>query len=116
MKSYGLTIVNIHNDDCRHMNEIIEEKLNQSDLFDLSKGRVIRFHILRHYHQSQDSISYENDDLLSENDHILISIHHAMFDGASTSIFLRDLSLGYQSDDSLSMDENDIELYRLFCS
>ncbi|CAF4144517.1 unnamed protein product, partial [Adineta steineri] len=106
MKSNGLTFVNINNDDRRHMNEIIAEILNQPDLFDLSKGRVIRFHILRHYDQSQDSISYENDDLLSENDHILISIHHAMFDGASTPVFLRDLSLAYQSHDSLSWDEN----------
>ncbi|CAF0996698.1 unnamed protein product [Adineta steineri] len=106
IKSYGFTIVNIHNDDHRHMNESIEEILNQADLFDLSKGHVIRFHILRHYHQSQDNSSRESDDLLTENDHIMISIHHAMFDGASTSIFLRDLSLAYQSHDSLSMDEN----------
>ncbi|CAF1357665.1 unnamed protein product [Adineta steineri] len=106
MKSCGLTIINVHNDDCRHMNEIIAEILNQADLFDLSRGRVIRFHILRHCGYSQDSISYENGDLLSENDHILISIHHACFDGASTSIFLRDLSLAYQSHDSLSMNEN----------
>ncbi|CAF1500373.1 unnamed protein product, partial [Adineta steineri] len=106
MKFNGLTIVNRHNDDHSHMTEMVKGILNQSDLFDLSKGRVIRCHILRHYHQSQDSTPYENDDLLSENDHILISIHHAMFDGASTSIFLRDLSLAYQSDDSLSMDEN----------
>ncbi|CAF3951285.1 unnamed protein product, partial [Adineta steineri] len=109
MKSYELSVVNVHNDDHRHMNEIIEEILNQSDLFDLSKGRVIRCHILRHSHQSQDSISYENDDLLSENDQILVSIHHAMFDGASTSIFTRDLSLAYQSDDSLFMDDNSLE-------
>ncbi|CAF4144463.1 unnamed protein product, partial [Adineta steineri] len=106
MKLYGLAIVNIHNDDRRYMYEIITEILNQADLFDLSKGRVIRFHIIRHCDQSQDSISYENDDLLTKNDHILISIHHAMFDGASTSIFLRDLSLAYQSDDSLSVDDN----------
>ncbi|CAF4111595.1 unnamed protein product, partial [Adineta steineri] len=108
MKSYGLTIVNIYNDDRRHMNEIIREILNQADLFDLSKGRVIRCHILRHYHQSQANSSCENDDLLSENDHILISIHHAMFDGASTPIFLRDLSLAYQSTDSLFMDDNSL--------
>ncbi|CAF4172293.1 unnamed protein product, partial [Adineta steineri] len=106
MKSYGFTIVNLHNNDRRHMNEIITEILNQANLFELAKGRVIRCHILRQYHQSQDNISYENDDLLTENDHILIIIHHAMFDGAATSIFLRDLSLVYQSDDSLSVDEN----------
>ncbi|CAF4170366.1 unnamed protein product, partial [Adineta steineri] len=109
MKSNGLTIVNLHNDDRRHMNEIITEILNQSDLFDLSKGRVIRCHILRHCNQSQDSNSHENDDLLTENDHILINIHHAMFDGASMSIFLRDLSLAYEANNSQissSMDEN----------
>ncbi|CAF4154501.1 unnamed protein product, partial [Adineta steineri] len=100
IKSNGFTIVNIYNDDRRYMNEIIEEILNQADLFDLSKGRVIRCHILRHSNQSQDSISYGNDDLLTENDHILISIHHAMFDGASMPIFLRDLSLAYETDDS----------------
>ncbi|CAF4081742.1 unnamed protein product, partial [Adineta steineri] len=106
MKSYGLTVVNIHNEDRRHMNEVIENILNQADLFDLAKGHVIRCHILRHCHQSQDGISYENDDLLSENDHILITVHHAMFDGASISIFLRDLSLAYQSNDSLFVDNN----------
>ncbi|CAF1607242.1 unnamed protein product, partial [Adineta steineri] len=106
MKSYGLTIINIHNDEHDHMDEVIVEILNQTDLFDLSKGHVIRCHILRHYHQSQANISCENDDLLTENDHILITIHHAMFDGASRSIFLCDLSLAYQSDDSLSVGEN----------
>ncbi|CAF4006926.1 unnamed protein product, partial [Adineta steineri] len=106
IRSYGLTIVNLHNNDRHRMNEIIEEILNQADLFNLSKGRVIRFHILRHYHQSQETILYKNDDLLTENDHILISIHHTMFDGASTPIFLRDLSLAYQSDDSLFVENN----------
>ncbi|CAF1255694.1 unnamed protein product [Adineta steineri] len=108
IKSNGLTFVNIHNDDRRHMNEIIEEILNQADLFDLSKGRVIRCHILRQCHYSRDNVLYKNNDLLSKNDHILISIHHAMFDGASTSVFLRDLSLAYQSDDSLSVDDNSL--------
>ncbi|CAF1533604.1 unnamed protein product, partial [Adineta steineri] len=111
MKSNRLTIVNIDNDNHHQVNETIAEILNQADLFDLSKGRVIRCHILRHYHQSQDSITYENDDLLTENDHILISIHHAIFDGASTSIFLHDLSLVYESDESqvrLSMDESSL--------
>ncbi|CAF4393176.1 unnamed protein product, partial [Adineta steineri] len=95
--------------DCRHMNEIIAETLNQSDLFDLSKGHVIRCHILRQSHYSQDNVAYENDDLLTVNDHILISIHHAMFDGASTSIFLRDLSLAYQSNDLFSIDDNSLQ-------
>ncbi|CAF3720953.1 unnamed protein product, partial [Adineta steineri] len=106
IESNAFTIVNIHNDDRHYMNETIEKILNQADLFDLSKGHVIRCHILRHCGYLQDNISCENDDLLSENDHILISIHHAMFDGASTSIFLGDLSLAYQSNDSLSVVDN----------
>ncbi|CAF4168757.1 unnamed protein product, partial [Adineta steineri] len=106
MKSDAFTIINLYNDHCHRVNETIAEILNQADLFDLSKGRVIRFHILRHCGYSQENILCENDDLLTENDHILISIHHAMFDGISDSIFRRDLSLAYQSDDSLSMDEN----------
>ncbi|CAF4072861.1 unnamed protein product, partial [Adineta steineri] len=109
MKSYGLTIVNLYNNERRHMTEMIKEILNQSDLFDLSKGRVIRCHILRHCHCSEDTISNENDDSLTENDHILISIHHAMFDGASTSIFIRDLSLAYQSDDLISIDDDSLQ-------
>ncbi|CAF4062769.1 unnamed protein product, partial [Adineta steineri] len=106
MKSNGLTIINLHNDDYRHMNEIIREILNQADLFALSKGHVIRCHVLRHCGYSRDNILCENDDLLTKDDLILFTIHHAMFDGASTSIFLRDLSLAYQSHDLLSMDEN----------
>ncbi|CAF3939613.1 unnamed protein product, partial [Adineta steineri] len=108
MKLNGYTIVNIHNDDPRHMNEIIKEILNQAGLFDLSKGRVIRCHILRHYGYSRDNILCENNDLLTKDDLILFTIHHAMFDGASTSIFIRDLSLAYQSNDSLSMDDNSL--------
>ncbi|CAF4187794.1 unnamed protein product, partial [Adineta steineri] len=109
MKTYELTIINLHNDDHRHMTEMVKGILNQADLFDLSKGRVIRCHIIRHYYQSQDSISCKNYDLLSENDHILISIHHSVFDGASTSVFLRDLSLAYQSDDCLSVGDNTLQ-------
>ncbi|CAF1563777.1 unnamed protein product, partial [Adineta steineri] len=108
MKSCGLTIVNLHNDGRRHVNEIIVEILSQSDLFDLSKGRIIRCHIIRHCDYSKDNISCENNDLLGENDYILISIHHAMFDGASTSTFLGDLSLAYQSNDSLYMVDNSL--------
>ncbi|CAF0903516.1 unnamed protein product [Adineta steineri] len=107
MKSYGLTIINIHNDDHLHMNEIIDEILNQSDLFDLSKGHVVNCHILRH---QQSNLSFtQNSDLLTKDDFILFTIHHAMFDGASTSIFLRDLSLAYQSEKSLPMDDNSLE-------
>ncbi|CAF0854016.1 unnamed protein product [Adineta steineri] len=107
MKSHGLTIINIHNDDHRHMNEIISEILNQADLFDLSKGHVVNCHILRH---QQSNLSFtQNRDLLTKDDLILFTIHHAYFDGASTPIFLRDLSLAYQSNDMFSIDDNSLQ-------
>ena len=101
---FGFSILNLHNDD-RHINEVIKEILNQSDLFDLSKGRVIRCHILR----PDNDVSSENSDLLTNNDLILISIHHAVFDGASASIFVHDLSLAYDNNYSLSINDNTLQ-------
>ncbi|CAF4190506.1 unnamed protein product [Adineta steineri] len=108
MKLYGLTVVNIHNDDRHYMYEIIEKILNQADLFDLSKGHVINCHILRR-EQSNQSFTQNNNDLLNKDDLILFTIHHAMFDGASTSIFIRDLSLAYQSNGPLPVEDNSLQ-------
>ncbi|CAF4171386.1 unnamed protein product [Adineta steineri] len=102
-ETYRFSVVNIFEGEYGK-NEIIKKILNQADLFDLSKGHVINCHILRQ-DQSNHSIT-QNNDLLTKDDLILFTIHHTMFDGASTSIFIRDLSLAYQSDGSLSMDEN----------
>ncbi|CAF3953230.1 unnamed protein product, partial [Adineta steineri] len=107
-ETYTFSVVNISDEDLRK-NKIVRKILNQSDLFDLSKGHDINCHILRHY-QSNHSFSHNND-LLTKDDLILFTIHHAMFDGASTSIFLHALSLAYQSDDSQvrsSMDESSL--------
>ncbi|CAF0774859.1 unnamed protein product [Adineta steineri] len=100
---YRFSVVNMSEEDYGK-NETIKKTLNQTDLFDLSKGHVINCHILRQYQSNHPFI--HNNDLLTKDDLILFTIHHAMFDGVSTSIFLHDLSLAYQSDDSLSMDEN----------
>ncbi|CAF3884876.1 unnamed protein product, partial [Adineta steineri] len=95
-------------DEEQEQNETIKKILNQSDLFDLSKGHVINCHVLRRG-QLNHSITQNNDDLLTKDDLILFTIHHAMFDGASTSIFLRDLSLAYQSNDLLPIDDNSLQ-------
>ncbi|CAF4263464.1 unnamed protein product, partial [Adineta steineri] len=87
---YRFSLVNMSEEDYGE-NEIIKKILNQADLFDLSKGHVINCHILRHCGYSRDNILCENNDLLTKDDLILFTIHHAMFDGASTSIFIRDL-------------------------
>ena len=92
---YGFSIINFTNND-RHVNEVISEILNQSDLFDLSKGRVIHCHIFRQS-QSTSSSVHNDDDVLSNGDLILFSIHHSAFDGTSRSVFLRDLSLAYEN-------------------
>ncbi len=105
-KSYGFLVMNLHYEDS-DMSEIVKKVLNNPDLFDLSKGRVIHCHILRCYRS--DHLESLNDDLLTENDLILISIHHAVFDGASTSIFIRDLSLAYDSNCSSPIDENTLQ-------
>jgi hypothetical protein len=106
MKSYGFSVINLCNDDDidKNMNDIV----NNPDLFDLAEGRVIRCHILRHCRRNDD-LSFENDDLLSKDDLILFCMHHSAFDGTSTSIFFRDLSLAYESNDWLPMNDNTLQ-------
>ncbi|CAF4166253.1 unnamed protein product, partial [Adineta steineri] len=101
------TIINLPNEE-HEQNEIVKRILTQSDLFDLSIGHVINCHILLH-HQSNHSFTQNNDDLLTKDDLILFTFHHTCFDGASTSIFIRDLSLAYQSDDLLPVDDNSLQ-------
>ena len=105
MKSYGFSIINLQNDNDRDIDKTIDEILNHSNLFDLSKGHVIHCHILRRYRLSLEN----DDDLLMNDDMILFNIHHSAFDGASTSIFLRDFSLAYESNCSLPMDDDTIQ-------
>ena len=78
------------------IDKTINDIINHADLFDLSQGRVIHCHILRHC-RPDDDVSFKNDDLLSKNDLILFCMHHSAFDGASTSIFLHDLALAYET-------------------
>ncbi|CAF4128235.1 unnamed protein product, partial [Adineta steineri] len=85
--------------------EIVKKILNSPDLFDLSKGHVINCHILRHQ-QSNHLFTQNNDDLLTKDDIIMFTIHHAMFDGASEPIFIHDLSHAYRSSDLLRTDDN----------
>ncbi|CAF4248414.1 unnamed protein product, partial [Adineta steineri] len=96
------SIVNLDHDH-ENMNRKVKEILNDPNLFDLSKGHVIRCHILCQH----ASNNHHHHDILTNDDLILITIHHSVFDGASTSTFLRDLSLAYQSDESLSVDDDD---------
>ncbi|UJR18784.1 hypothetical protein I4U23_005690 [Adineta vaga] len=106
MISCRFIVLDLHNNndkDCERQ-EIVEDILNQVDLFDLSKGHVINCHLLLGHHPSP-----EDDDLLNENDWILFTLHHAAFDGASTSIFLRDLALAYDQDENFLVETNALQ-------
>jgi len=104
MKSYGFSIINLQNDNDCEIHKTINEILNDSDLFDLSKGRVINCHIFRHYHSNW--YSSENDNLLMNDDLILFNIHHSVFDLTSISIFLQDLSRSFETNSSLPIDDD----------
>jgi hypothetical protein len=106
MKSYGFSVINLCHDDNIH--KTISDIINHSNLFDLTQGCVIHCHILR-YSPPDDDLSFENDDLLSKNDCILFCMHHSAFDEISTSIFLRDLALAYETDCSLRINDNTLQ-------
>ena len=101
-KPYSFSILNLGDDDNHNIGATINKISRNPDLFDLSKGHVICCHILRQYHSN-------NDDLLTSDDMILINIHHSVFDGASTSIFLRDLCLAYDNDCFFPIDDNSLQ-------
>ncbi|CAF1589283.1 unnamed protein product, partial [Adineta steineri] len=105
-KSSRFSIINLLDQE-HEQNEIVKI-LNQSDLFDLSKGHIVNCHILRR-NQSNHPLTHNNDDLLTKDDLILFTIHHAFFDGASVSIFIRDLAVAYQSNDLLPIDDNSLQ-------
>ncbi|CAF1354197.1 unnamed protein product [Adineta steineri] len=101
---YGFSVVDIDSD--VESNEVAKKIISRSDLFDLSKGRVLNCHIV-HRHDFND-LSY-NKDTLVMGDLIIFLIHHIVFDGASVSTFLNDLSLAYTNDCMLHVDENAIQ-------
>ncbi|CAF4227212.1 unnamed protein product [Rotaria sordida] len=108
IKSYGFSVINLHDEKDRNIDKTITEIINNCNLFDLTKGCVIHCHILRQYHPN-DNLSFKNDDLLTKDDFILFNIHHSAFDGVSTLIFLRDFSLAYETDCSLSLDDDALQ-------
>ncbi|UJR38885.1 hypothetical protein I4U23_031553 [Adineta vaga] len=100
MKSCRLSMIDLHGGE----NESIKKIISQPNLFDLSDGHVINCHVLR---SRSSTDTFDNDDLLNVNDFILFTIHHAFFDGTSTSIFIRDLSLAYSKSNTSSLTLND---------
>ena len=109
LKPYSFSILNLDDtDDDHNIDTTINALLNRSDLFDLSKGRVICCHVIRQ-HRPNNDLLVKNDDMLTNDDLILINIHHSVFDGASTSIFLSDLCLAYDNDSWLLINDNELQ-------
>jgi hypothetical protein len=98
----------MNDDDDHNIDKTINNIINHSNLFDLSQGHVIHCDIL-HYFRPDNDLSSETDDLLTENDCILFRMHHSAFDGTSTSIFLRDLALAYETDSSSPINDNRLQ-------
>ncbi|CAF3936811.1 unnamed protein product [Adineta steineri] len=101
---YGFSVVDIDSD--VESDEVAKKIISRSDLFDLSKGRVLNCHIV-HRHDFGDL--FYNKDTLIMGDLIIFTIHHIVFDGASISTFLNDLSAIYTNECSLLVDENAIQ-------
>jgi hypothetical protein len=98
IKLYGFSVINLRHDvENDKIGKTINDIINHSNLFDLTQGRVIHCHILRYCRPGNDRSS-ETNNLLLEDDFILFCMHHSAFDGTSTSIFLRDLSLAYETE------------------
>ena len=104
-EQFGFTVVKLSDND--KIEERVREIINDCDLFDLAKGRVMHCHILRH--NRNNHLPFRNDDLLITGDLILLDLHHSAFDGASISCFHHDLSLAYDSDGSLPTDDDALQ-------
>lgn len=89
---FGFSVINVQDED--EMNREINRILTTSTMFDMDNGRVLNCHIFRHTHLSHTS---SHDDVLRPNDVIMFDIHHSVFDGASASIFRRELSSAYEN-------------------
>jgi hypothetical protein len=99
---FGFTVLEVSDDTT--IETKLEEICYNYETFNLAKGRVTDFHILRDqycYHSSS-----QNDDLLTDDDLIIFNFHHSVFDGSSLSIFFRDFCVAYETDCSLPVDDN----------
>ncbi len=102
-KSYGFALISLDDDDDEYSKKIYE-KIQHSVVFDLTMGCALYCHIVRCRRSS-----LQDDDLLTNGDIVVFSMHHSVFDGASMSIFLHDLSLAYESDRLLPTTYNTLQ-------
>ncbi|CAF4221007.1 unnamed protein product, partial [Adineta steineri] len=85
----------------KQLNDIIHEENFTPQLFDLAEGLVFRCHLV-YYKQ----ISSNN--LLSDQDLLIFSFHHALFDFPSMQVFLHDLNQAYTTGQLLYDDSTNL--------
>ncbi|CAM2725854.1 unnamed protein product [Rotaria socialis] len=95
--SYRLTYLNDNN--IETINKIIYNEEISTD-FDLNKGKIFRYHLLK---QMND----DNKNTLFKNDYILFIFHHSSIDQYSIYLFLKDLTNAYQNE-KLNSNENQL--------
>ena len=78
----------------KQLDQIILDEETNSELFDLSEGRVFRCHAIRRSINS-------TEDLLMSSDTLIFNFHHVAFDGESTDLFFEDLRTAYSTEKSL---------------
>ncbi|CAF1039569.1 unnamed protein product [Rotaria magnacalcarata] len=95
--SYRLAYLNDNN--IETINKLIYNEEISTD-FDLNKGKIFRYHLLK---QMND----DNKNTLFKNDYILFIFHHSSIDQYSIYLFLKDLTNAYQNE-KLNSNENQL--------
>ncbi|CAF4118284.1 unnamed protein product, partial [Adineta steineri] len=87
------------------LRDIIYQTTINPTLFDLSTGHVFHAEILKHQ-TSLNENENNNNKFIMNFDVLLIAFHHAAFDRASSSIFLNDLCLAYNTN-AISIEDDE---------
>nr|ACD54728.1 non-ribosomal peptide synthetase, NRPS-like protein [Adineta vaga] len=88
------------------LDDIIRQTTIDPNLFDLSNARVFHYEIVRYEPANSFNEDYE---LMTASDALIIAFHHAAFDLVSSRVFLEDLTVAYNSDKLLSIDEDSFQ-------
>jgi hypothetical protein len=88
------------------LQDIIYQTTIDPNLFDLSNGRVFHCQILRQHKLVNEN---KDDKLLTVCDVLIVAFHHVAFDRSSRQIFLNDLCTAYNSNTTMTVDEESLE-------
>ncbi|CAF4666490.1 unnamed protein product [Rotaria socialis] len=90
------------------MTAILNHEIKSPELFDLSRGIVLRCHVVIAA-CNKSFINETERNTLQLGDILVFNLHHIAFDGASRRIFFRDLKCAFENDVPLPLDENSLQ-------